>query len=162
MEGQGAYDRNSRLQARGIEKALPFLATNTVLREMVDDGAITAAERARMVLPSYPRRKAELLAPFGTDGQFQSLVVEECEAQLLPNPAWLDYERDGDAEALARTQAAFFRAVFTPSLAAALDSIQQSDFADQLQERIGRRLTADPMPANTAVQTIVLAKTAPV
>jgi len=134
---------------------------NIVLREMVDDGAITAAERARMVLLSYPRRKDELLAPFGTDGQFQSLVVEECEAQLLPNPGWLDYQRDGDAEALARTQAAFFRAVFTPSLAAALDSIQQRNFADQLQERMVWRLTADPMPANTAVQTIVLAKSAP-
>jgi hypothetical protein len=27
MEGHGAYNRNSRLQASGIEKALPFLET---------------------------------------------------------------------------------------------------------------------------------------
>ena len=133
---------------------------NAVLREMVDDRAITAAERSRMVLLSYPRRKDELLAPFARDGQFQSLVVEECEAQLQPNPAWLDYQRDGVAEALARTQAAFFRAVFTPSLAAALDSIKQRDFADQLFERMVQRLIADPVPANGAVQIIVLAKLA--
>jgi hypothetical protein len=113
-----------------------------------------------MVLLSYPRRKDELLAPFARDGQFQSLVVEECEAQLQPNPAWLDYQRDGVAEALARTQAAFFRAVFTPSLAATLDSIKQRDFADQLFERMVRRLIADPMPANGVVQIIVFAKLA--
>jgi hypothetical protein len=133
---------------------------NTVLREMVEEGAITAAERARMVLLLYPRRKDELLAPFSRDGEFHSLVVEACEAQLLPNPAWLDYQRDGVAEALARTQAAFFRAVFTPSLAAALDSIKQLDFADQLFERMVQRLSADPIPANGAVQIIVFAKLA--
>lgn len=135
-------------------------AANTVLRKMVDDGAITAAERTRMVLLSYPRRKDELLAPFGRDGQFQSLIVEECEAELQPDPAWSDYQRDGDAEALARTQAAFFRAVFTPSLAAALDGIKQHDFAGELLERMVRLLTKNPMPANTAVQIIVLAKSA--
>jgi hypothetical protein len=146
---------------RGTYTFTEFMnAANAVLREMVDDGAITAAERARMVLLSYPRRKDELLAPFGGDGQFQSLVVERCEAQLQPNPAWSDYQRDGDAEALARTQAAFFRAAFTPSLAAALDGTKQRDFADQLQERMVRLLTKDPMPANSAVQIIVLAKSA--
>lgn len=133
---------------------------NAVLREMVDEGAITAAERARMVLLSYPRRKDELLAPFAASGQFQGLVMEECEAHLLPNPAWLDYQRDGDAEALARTQAAFFRATFTLSLAAALNGIKQRDFAGQLEERMVRLLTKDPMPANCAVQVIVVAKSA--
>ena len=87
-------------------------------------------------------------------------MVEECEAQLLSNPAWLDYQRDGNAEVLARTQAAFFRAAFTPSLAAALDGIKQGDFADQLQELMVRRLTKDPAPANAAVQIIVFAKLA--
>ena len=146
---------------RGTYTFTEFMnVANAVLREMVDDGAIKAAERARMVLLSYPRRKDELLAPFERDGQFQSLVVEECEAQLLPNPAWLDYQQDGDAEALARTQAAFFRVVFTSSLAAALDDMKQRDFADQLQERMVRLLTKDPMPANSAVQIIVLAKSA--
>ena len=50
------------------------------------------------------------------------------------------------------------RAAFTPYLAAAVDSIKQRDFADQLQERMVRLLTKGPVPANTAVQTIVLAK----
>jgi hypothetical protein len=86
--------------------------------------------------------------------------MEECEAHLLPNPAWLDYQRDGDAEALARTQAAFFRATFTISLAAALDGVKQRDFADQLEERMVRLLAKDPMPANCAVQVIVVAKSA--
>ena len=146
---------------RGTYTFTEFMnVANAVLREMVDEGAITAAERTRMVLLSYPRRKDELLAPFAASGQFQGLVMEECEAHLLPNPAWLDYQRDGDAEALARTQAALFRATFTLSLAAALDGIKQRDFAGQLEERMVRLLTKDPMPGNCAVQVIVVAKSA--
>ena len=37
---------------------------NQVLGEMVEEGAITAGERGRMVMGVWPRRKQELLAPF--------------------------------------------------------------------------------------------------
>jgi hypothetical protein len=51
-----------------------FSEANEALAEMVTEGAISAEERAGMVLGAYPRRRNELLAPFSTDGQFCSLI----------------------------------------------------------------------------------------
>jgi hypothetical protein len=137
---------------------------NAVLAEMVDEGAITAQERARMVLGSYPRRKSELLAPFAKQGQFQRLVVEDCEISLLPDAAWAVYTQDGDKAALAWKQALFFRSVFMPSLASALTRVCAGDgealcsFADRLQAGLIRRLAGRPAPTDSFVETIVLAK----
>ena len=100
---------------------------NIVLAEMVADGAIMAEERARMVLGAHPRRKRDLLAPFAEDGYFQHLTVEEVEMCKLPDAAWTDYEQDANKEALATKQALFFRSVFMPSLASALDRIRSGD-----------------------------------
>ena len=67
---------------------------NTVLEEMVDAGAIKAEERARMVLGSRMRRRRHLLAPFEQEGEFQQLIVEDCELSTISDFAWADYERD--------------------------------------------------------------------
>ena len=93
---------------------------NAVLAEMVADGAITADERARMLLLSYPRRKSELLAPFAQAGRFEGLAVEQFEAYAVPDPDWPQYERDRDGDKLAAKHAGFNRATFMPSLASAL------------------------------------------
>ena len=93
---------------------------NAVLVEMVADHAITADERARMILLSYPRRETELLAPFDRGGRFENLLMEQCEAFSVPDPAWADYEHDCDKEKLAARHTGFFRATFMPSLASAL------------------------------------------
>jgi hypothetical protein len=137
---------------------------NAVLAEMVDDGEVTSEERKRMVVGSYPRRRDELLAPFAKSGEFQNLVVEDCEISAVPSPAWAEYQAGGDSEALARQQAIFFRAVFMPSLAAALthgpggDAAATARFADRLQERMTRRLALSPTPLTSYVQVIVMAK----
>jgi hypothetical protein len=139
---------------------------NAVLAQMVDEGAITAQERARMVLGAYARRKSELLAPFTKEGQFQHLIVEDCEISVLPDAAWADYQRDGDKEALATKHALFFRSVFMPSLASALTRVRDGDgealrsFADRLQDGLTRRLAGQPASTDSFVQTIVLAKCA--
>jgi SAM dependent carboxyl methyltransferase len=137
---------------------------NDVLREMVDEGAITAKERVGMVLGSHPRCKTELLAPFRKAGQFQRLVVEDCELSAVPDPAWADYQENGDKEALAKKKALFFRSTFTPSLASAVTRVCDGDgealrrFADRLQDGLTRRLASHPAPTDSFVQTIVLAK----
>jgi hypothetical protein len=135
---------------------------NATLAEMVDEGAITAEERARMVLGSYPRRRSDLLAPFSPDGQFQHLTVEHCGLATLPDAAWADFERDENKEVLANRHARFFRAVFVPSLASALtaagDAGANGAFADRLEEGLKRRLANRPTPLHSFVQTIVLAK----
>ncbi len=117
-----------------------------------------------MVLGAYARRKDELLAPFAKEGQFQQLIVEDCDISPLPDAAWADYQLDGDKEALARKKALFFRAVFMPSLASALTRVRDGDgeavrsFADRLQDGLTRRLARDPAPDDMFVETIVLAK----
>jgi hypothetical protein len=137
---------------------------NGVLQEMVEAAAITAAERAGMVLGSHPRRKDEVLAPFSKDGGFEQLVVEGYGESVLPDAAWAVYQECGDEEALAGKRALFFRATFMPSLASALTRVRDGDrealraFADRLESGLTRRLVSHPVQADIVVQTITLAK----
>jgi hypothetical protein len=139
---------------------------NAVIAEMVTDGTITAEERGRMVLTSYPRQKSALFAPFAANGRFQDLTVEDFEMFALPDAAWSEYERDGNAGALATKQALFFRAVFMPSLASALTRVRAGDaealriFGDRLEAGLKRRLASQPAPMHSLVQVMVLAKRA--
>jgi len=117
-----------------------------------------------MVVGSYPRRKQELLAPFGPDGRFQDLSMEEIEISELPDPAWAEYEREGNKQTLAMRQALFFRAIFMPSLASALDRVRSGDaealriFGDRMEVGLKQRLGSQPTPMHSLVQTVVLAK----
>jgi hypothetical protein len=137
---------------------------NDALNDMVNDGEIAREERERMVMANYPRQKRELLAPFRSNGRFQNLTVEHCELLPLPDVAWHDYERDGNARAFATRHARFLRAIFMPSLASALNRVREGDtqafstFADRLEERIIRRFAANPVALDSVVETIVLAK----
>jgi SAM dependent carboxyl methyltransferase len=185
FERQGAEDWEAFLSLRAFEMrpgarlvvVLPGLSdtgssgfaevmdhANAVLTEMVHDRAITAEERDRMVVGSYPRRKSELLAPFAKAGQFQHLVVEDCELAALSDAAWLAYQLDGNKEALATKQSLFFRAIFMPSLASALTRVRAGDgealrnFADRLQAGLTQRLASQPTSTKSFVEIIVLAK----
>lgn len=139
-----------------------FDHANSVLREMVDEGAITAAERERMVLASYARTRSQLLAPFQVDGHFHGLTVEHCDLSLVPDASWAEYEGDGNKRALATRQARFFRTAFAPSLACALTHASENGtggaFADRLEDGLKRRLADRPAPLHSFVQTMVLAK----
>jgi hypothetical protein len=138
-----------------------FDHSNAVLADLVWEGTLSAGERARMVLGTYPRRKCDLLAPFDKDGQFQGLIVEDCELSELEDAAWNEYQRNGDTEALANTHALFFRSIFIPSLSCVLhspDEEKRQAFAHQLQCGLKRRLMDQPAPLHSLVATVVLAK----
>lgn len=79
-----------------------------VLQEMVGDGVLTSEEWARMVVPSHPRRRRELLGPFENDGEFQKLAVEDFAMLEVADSAWAQYERDGDKDALINKRTLFF------------------------------------------------------
>jgi hypothetical protein len=187
FERQGAKDWEAFLSLRATELrpggrlvvVLPALAddglsgfenlmdqANTVLAEMVADGTLMAEERTRMVLGAYPRRRCDLLAPFAHDGYFQDLRVEDFEMPALPDAAWTEYERDGNKEGLAAKHALFFRSIFMPSLASALDRVRSGDaealriFGDHLEAGLKRRLVNEPAAMHSWVQCIVLAKRA--
>ena len=137
---------------------------NAELKAMVEEGAITADEWARMALNVWPRRRAELVAPFAGDGRFGSLVLKESETCVLRDPAWEAYEADGDKDALATKRAMFFRSVFSPTLASSLNKGNAGDpgaeaaFTDRLTLELKRRLAADPAPMHSLVQIVVVAK----
>jgi S-adenosylmethionine-dependent carboxyl methyltransferase len=136
-----------------------FGHANEILAEMVGDGSITREERARMVVGAYPRRRSQLLAPFSTNNPYCGLRVERCELSALPDAAWANYERNRNKEMLVKRHVGFFRAIFVPSLAMALADTQRSEsFADELEQRLARKLGDQPEPYHSFVQTIVLAK----
>jgi hypothetical protein len=112
-----------------------------------------------MVLGAYPRRRSQLLAPFNASNRYCSLAVERYELCPLPDPAWKDYERDGNKETLVKRRVGFFRAIFVPSLATGLrDSEKRQMFADEFARRLTRRLSNRPEAYHSLTQTIVLAK----
>jgi SAM dependent carboxyl methyltransferase len=135
---------------------------NALLAEMVSAGEITAEERARMLLLSYPRRESELLAPFAEAGRFGNLILEQCKVFSVPDAAWDEFERDRDKGKLAANYTGFFRATFMPSLASALAPERgvegRQRFVDRLAEGLKQRLTKEPAPLNLRAQTIVVAK----
>lgn len=137
---------------------------NAVLAEMAAGGAIAAEERERMLLLSYPRRTAELLAPFIQRGRFENLVMEQCEVFRVPDPGWADYQRDQDPDKLAARHTGFFRATFMPSLASALAPDHGAEgrqvFIDRLADGLKQKLVGEPAPLHLLAQAIVLAKDA--
>jgi hypothetical protein len=136
-----------------------FGLANEALAEMVAEGAISAAERAGMVLGAYPRRRSELLAPFHSDRRFHGLAAEHCELLELPDAAWADFEQDKNKEVLATRHARFFRSIFVPSLASAIpDEEKRSVFPGRFEEKLKRRLANRPLALHSFVQTMALAK----
>ena len=137
---------------------------NATLADMVEEGAIKAGERERMALGVWPRRRRDLLAPFAGGGEFRQLAVQHCETNTLEDSAWADFERDGDKDALATKHALFFRAIFAPTLAGALergdDPERRLAFLARLESGLKRRLADRPQPIHSRVETIVLAKSA--
>jgi hypothetical protein len=102
------------------------------------------------------------LEPFATDGQFQSLSVDHCEVFDLLDAAWADYRQDGNVQVLVNRQAAFFRAIFVPSLALAISVAgSRQAFADCLEQRLKRRLSERLTPFHSFVHVMVLAKQGP-
>jgi hypothetical protein len=154
---QPALDDDGRLGNEDL-----YNHANGLLAEMADGGEIKPEERARMVLGVYPRRRRDLLAPFEQEGEFQQLTVEDCELSLHSDAAWADYERDHNRDVWASRQARFFRATFPSSLMLGLTNAGDADkrhaFADQLEDRLKRRLVSHPAPLRSFATTIVLAK----
>ena len=140
-----------------------FDHANAVLAEMVADGTIGSEERSRMTVITHPRPESELLRPFESTGEFQKLLVEDCQSFPLLDSAWQEYELTGDQQPLIEGQALFFRTAFLPSLACALNPSRTRNgrlnhFADQLVSRLKQRLSTEPSPMHSIVQTMVFAK----
>jgi len=146
----------------GLERL--FDHANAVLEEMVVDGVISSEERSRMALRVHPRRKQDLLAPFGDAGNLSQLTLKDFQMREAPDLAWAQYERDQNEEELATKRALFFRSAFLPSLACALNTGRATNrdafanFGDQVEQRLKRRLASETKPMNSYVQALLIAK----
>jgi SAM dependent carboxyl methyltransferase len=183
FERQGARDWEAFLRLRALELrpggclviCMPGADANGVsvfegiwdhaneeLADMVNDGAISVEERRRMVLPVWPRRIADLAAPFGENARFGTLILKHAETRTVPDVAWGDFERDQDARTLAKKHAMFFRSIFTPTLATAVDAVRAgaaeayTAFADRLTQGLERRVRAKPAHMHSLVHTLVI------
>jgi hypothetical protein len=112
-----------------------------------------------MTIAACPRREQDLLAPFASEGRFHGLAVEHSTTVSVPDAAWIEFQRDGDATAFASKRGGFFRAVFVPSLSQALaptrDAGERQEFVDR------RRIANSPASLENMVGIIVLNKKAP-
>lgn len=148
----------------GIEAI--FDQANAALDDMVADGVLTCEERSRMVVGVHPRRKQDVLAPFANHDEFQSLTLDDFGVFEVADEAWAQYERDQDLAALITKRTLFFRSIFVPSLACALNPVRQQNeeavrrFGDQLELRLKRHLAAEPTAMPSCVQAMLLAKNA--
>jgi hypothetical protein len=151
------------------ENKLPGFVTlmdqaNLVLSDLVARKFVSTQERDQMGLAIYPRSKSELLAPFSSEGQYHGLTVEDCATFPVPDTVWEEYVRDKDPEALAKKRAGFFRAIFAPSLAQALNPDRHAEerlaFLAALEDGLRARMVDYPVPADNVVRIIVLAKRA--
>jgi hypothetical protein len=146
--------------ASGFEPLFEY--ANAVFEELVHERVIRKEDRERMVLGAYPRRRDQLLEPFSVDGQFESLSVEHCEIFDLPDAAWADYQLNGNVEALVSRHAAFFRAIFVPSLASAIgDAAKRAAFAECMEQKLKQHLSEGLRPLHSFVQVMVVAKRDP-
>jgi hypothetical protein len=80
----------------------------------------------------------------------------------FPDAAWVDYNGHAKVEISAARQAQFFRSAFLPTLARALNRADEAEacaiFGDRLEARLKQRLTSQPSPLDSFVQTMILAK----
>jgi len=137
---------------------------NAELFDLVKARVISAEERGRMTIAACPRREQDLLAPFASDGRFHGLTVEHSSSLSVPDAAWIEFQRDGDAPTFASKRAGFFRAVFVPSMSQTLaltrDVEERRIFADRLEDGVRRRIASNPASLENMVGIITLYKQA--
>jgi hypothetical protein len=137
-------------------------AMYTTLVEMVDSGFLFARELQRMAIPTVGRSRADLLAPFGVDGSFGGLRVEEIEVFFGEDHIWSDFEQHRSSQEFGARWAAFSRASVFPTLALSLESGRTSaraaEFTERLEAGITARLAAKPEPMLIPLARVLLAR----
>lgn len=141
-----------------------FDAIVTVLRQLVDDGLITADEARRMSIPSMGRDEKDFRAPFAPAGRFEGLSIEHLELFNAEDRFWAQYRTDSDATAFGANWAAFLRGSIFPTLAAALDGgaadPRATQFVERLQAGVAALLAAAPEQMSIPLAKVVLVKRA--
>lgn len=137
-------------------------ALYAALMGLVQSGLVRLEEVHRMVIPTVGRTRAEFAAPFGHNGRFAGLALDQLEVFEGDDRIWTEFEEHGDARAFGAAWAAFSRASVFPTLAAQLDGgvtdPRGSSFFDTLERGMAARLAAAPQRMKIPLARVVLAK----
>jgi hypothetical protein len=152
-----ALDENGEF---GYRPALAALTTG--LRNLVDDGVLTAEELRRMSIPVVARTEEDLRAPFAPSGRFEGLSIEHLEVFDAEDRFWAQYQKDGDTGAFGDSWAGFLRVSVFPTLVAALDGgagdPRAGQFVERLHADMAAQLAAAPEPMSIPLAKLVLVK----
>ena len=152
-----ATDDNGDFGYRGVLDAM-----YEALVELVDCGFILGEELHRMAIPTVGRSRRDLLAPFGADGRFGELRVEEAEVFFSEDHIWLEFEQQRDAERFGAQWAAFSRTSVFPTMASSLDGggtgPRAAEFFERLERGMAARLAAKPEPMLIPLGRVLVAK----
>jgi hypothetical protein len=122
-------------------------------------GRLNGNELLRINLPTYARSFAELTAPFQGTGRFAGLSIEHAAILDGPDPVWDQFQELRDAERLGRARANAYRAIFGPTILAALDPERDREATvDALFTRHAERLATSPQRHENYLAVVVLAK----
>jgi SAM dependent carboxyl methyltransferase len=137
-------------------------AMYATLVEMVEGGFLSAQELRCMAIPTVGRTRADLLAPFGADGHFSGLEVEEVEVFFGEDRIWSDFEQHRNAQEFGARWAAFSRASVFPTLARSLDvgrtNARAAEFIERTEAGMAARLAVEPEPMRMPLGRMLLAK----
>lgn len=121
-------------------------------------GLLSPDEQLRITMPTHQRTVAEIEAPFAGDGRFAGLRLEHVELAQVPDPFWEVYRNTGEAGAFGRSWADMGRAVFGPSILAAIGR-DRGSLIDRLFAEFAARIGAAPQPTRFHLAAVVLAQT---
>jgi len=152
-----ARDENGEFGYQPLVEAL-----YSTLLEMEASGFIRTEELHRMAIPTVGRSREDLLAPFGADGKFGALKMEEIEVFNGEDHIWAEYEQHGDARAFGAKWAAFSRASVFPTLAEGLDHSAENgrrvEFFDRFEAGTAAKVAQKPEPMLIPLGRMLISK----
>ncbi len=108
-------------------------------------GLLSEQEQLRITLPTAGRSLSDIQAPFAEQGHFEGLQLEHAEIIEGPDPFWDDFRETGDAAHLGRCWANMMRAVFGPTIMAAIDPDRdRGALVEEFFARFAARVSAAP------------------
>lgn len=120
---------------------------NDACLDLVNAGRVTRQSYEHFTMPLYFRTVEETLAPLQREDSpvKATFTVDRAETLEVPTPFFVEFDRNGDAEKMAKAYMGFIRAFSEPIARAALVGDDTDDhLIDELYARIHARLKAEP------------------
>jgi hypothetical protein len=113
-------------------------------KSMAEDGLLSSAELLRFTLPTSPRSREDLAAPFAA-GPYMGLTLEHAAVIEAPDPFWEEYLETRNTARFGKQWAGMLRAITGPLAATAFASRPNAGaLVDEFFQRLESRAAAEP------------------